>query len=159
MGLSFHKSIKVGKNTRINLSKHGGIGVSTGVKGARVSVNKQGVRTSVGKDGLYYRKQTSWNKLEGNTKQTQSLTDSEIRNDPETLRSVNQQIFSNTEKKLFTWFVAITILAFIFGAFIGIAGFWIIFVLNCIWFAWFTISGVRYMIRFNKQGKILFKDK
>lgn len=57
MGLSFRKSFKFGKNTRINLSKTGGIGLSTGVKGARVSVNKQGIRTQVGSNGVYYRKQ------------------------------------------------------------------------------------------------------
>lgn len=56
MGLSFRKSIKVGKNTRINLSKTGGIGISTGVKGARISVNKKGVRTTVGRGGVQYRK-------------------------------------------------------------------------------------------------------
>ena len=42
MGFTFRKSIKIGKNTRINLSSKGGVGISTGVKGARVSVNKQG---------------------------------------------------------------------------------------------------------------------
>lgn len=60
MGLSFRKSIKIGKNTRINFSKLGGIGISTGVKGARVSVNQKGVRTTVGKDGLQYRKDYSF---------------------------------------------------------------------------------------------------
>lgn len=61
MGLSFRKSIKIGKNTRINLSKTGGIGISTGVKGARVSFNKKGVRTSVGAKGIYYTNSKSWN--------------------------------------------------------------------------------------------------
>ena len=56
MGLSFRKSIKIGKNTRINFSKTGGIGISTGVKGARVSVNKKGVRTTVSKCGIQYTK-------------------------------------------------------------------------------------------------------
>lgn len=56
MGMSFRKSIKVGKNTRVNLSKTGGIGLSTGVKGARVSCNSKGTRTQVGANGVYYRK-------------------------------------------------------------------------------------------------------
>ncbi|KZL88699.1 DUF4236 domain-containing protein [Clostridium magnum] len=56
MGFSFRKSIKIGKNTRINFSKTGGIGISTGVKGARVSMNKKGVRTTLGVGGLQYRK-------------------------------------------------------------------------------------------------------
>ncbi|MBC2579980.1 DUF4236 domain-containing protein [Clostridium sp. DJ247] len=66
MGLSFRKSIKIGKNTRINLSKTGGIGISTGVKGARVSVNQNGVRTTVGTGGIQYRKDHSFKK--GNTR-------------------------------------------------------------------------------------------
>ena len=54
-GVRFRKSIKVGKNTRINLSKSG-IGISSGVKGARVSVNSRGTRTtlSVPGTGLSY---------------------------------------------------------------------------------------------------------
>lgn len=60
MGLSFRKSIKVGRNTRVNLSKTGGIGLSTGVKGARVSVNRKGARTQVGSNGVYYRKDYSF---------------------------------------------------------------------------------------------------
>jgi ABC-type multidrug transport system fused ATPase/permease subunit len=62
MGLSFRKSFKIGKNTRINLSKTGGIGISTGVKGARVSVNNKGVRTQVGAKGIYYREDHSFKK-------------------------------------------------------------------------------------------------
>lgn len=60
MGLSFRKSIKIGKNTRINFSKTGGIGISTGVKGARISMNQKGVRTTIGKGGLRYTKNYDW---------------------------------------------------------------------------------------------------
>lgn len=60
MGFSFRKSIKIGKNTRVNFSKTGGIGISTGVKGARISMNKKGVRTTVGVGGLQYRKDYSF---------------------------------------------------------------------------------------------------
>lgn len=43
MGLNFRKSLSIGKLFRINFSKKG-IGVSAGVKGARVSLNKDGLR-------------------------------------------------------------------------------------------------------------------
>ena len=45
MGLRLRKSIKLGKHTRLNLSKSG-VGVSTGVKGFRVGVGPKGVRTT-----------------------------------------------------------------------------------------------------------------
>lgn len=57
MGFTFRKSIKIGKNTRINLSSKGGVGFSTGVKGARVSVNRQGAKIYGGKGALRYQKQ------------------------------------------------------------------------------------------------------
>ncbi|AKA70148.1 DUF4236 domain-containing protein [Clostridium scatologenes] len=80
MGLSFRKSIKIGKNTRINLSKTGGIGISTGVKGARVSVNQKGVRTTIGKDGLQYRTDHSFkntkskNRVSNSSRKTNDYT-------------------------------------------------------------------------------------
>jgi len=43
MGLNFRKSLSIGKLFRINFSKRG-VGVSAGVKGARVSLNKDGIR-------------------------------------------------------------------------------------------------------------------
>lgn len=57
MGITLRKSFKVGKNTRINLSSKGGIGISTGVKGTRVSVNKQGAKLYGGKGSVRYQKQ------------------------------------------------------------------------------------------------------
>lgn len=59
MGLSFRKSIKIGKNTRINLSKNGGIGISTGVKNFRVSTNQRGSRLTASSNGVQYRKDYS----------------------------------------------------------------------------------------------------
>lgn len=56
MGLSFRKSIKIGKNTKINLSKNGGIGVSTGVKHFRISKNNNGTRITASKNGFMYTK-------------------------------------------------------------------------------------------------------
>ena len=61
MGLIFRKSIKLGKHTRLNISKNG-IGVSTGVKGLHIGANSKGTYVSGGKDGIYYRKQLSSNK-------------------------------------------------------------------------------------------------
>jgi hypothetical protein len=162
MGLSFHKSIKIGKNTRLNFSKNGGIGISTGVKGARVSVNKQGVRTSVGKNGVYYRKQASWNSLEGKSRSANNLpplTDDEIRSDPGILKKYNSQMFNSTGMKLFKWYAIIAILAFILDVLVGSVGFWIIFILDCIGFVCLMISNIKYLVQFNKQGKMLYKDK
>lgn len=65
MGLSFRKSIKIGKNTRINLSSKGRVGFSTGVKGARVSVNRQGAKIYGGKGALRYQKQIYSNNDKG----------------------------------------------------------------------------------------------
>lgn len=58
MGLRYRKSIKIGENTRINLSKSG-VGISTGIKGARVSAGPRDVRQTVGipGTGLYYTKE------------------------------------------------------------------------------------------------------
>lgn len=57
MGITFRKSFKIGKNTRINLSSKGGVGISTGVKGARVSVNKQGAKMYGGRGPVRFQKQ------------------------------------------------------------------------------------------------------
>lgn len=56
MGWSFRKSLSLGGLFRLNLSK-GGVGVSVGVKGARVSLDPKGRATvTVGRGGLYARK-------------------------------------------------------------------------------------------------------
>ena len=57
MGWSFRKSIKLGKGTRLNLSKSG-IGLSTGVKGLRISKGPRGSRITAGipGTGIYYSK-------------------------------------------------------------------------------------------------------
>ena len=64
MGFNFRKSIKLGKNFRINLSKSG-VGFSAGVKGARVSVGPKGVRktASIPGTGISYTEQKSWNQI------------------------------------------------------------------------------------------------
>ncbi len=51
MGLRFRKSIKLGSNTRVNFSKSG-VGISTGIKGARVSKKAGGgTRTTLSVPG------------------------------------------------------------------------------------------------------------
>lgn len=67
MGFYFRKSKSVGP-FRLNFSKSG-IGVSTGVKGARLSFGPRGTYVNVGKNGIYYRKKigSSRNKSVRNT--------------------------------------------------------------------------------------------
>ena len=45
MGIKFHKSVKISKGSRINISKSG-VGFSTGTKGARASFGPSGTRTT-----------------------------------------------------------------------------------------------------------------
>ena len=54
MGFSFRRSIKLGP-LRLNLSKSG-VGLSAGVKGARVSKGPRGTYLNVGAGGVQYRK-------------------------------------------------------------------------------------------------------
>lgn len=56
MGLNFRRTYRIGKNTRINVSKGGGIGFSTGFKGFRISKNRRGLRLTIGRNGVYYTK-------------------------------------------------------------------------------------------------------
>lgn len=74
MGWRMRKSIKLGKNTRLNLNKKG-FSVSTGAKGARVTVNNKGkVTRTVGipGTGIYNTKQFDLNKKE-NKKQPKHM--------------------------------------------------------------------------------------
>lgn len=54
MGFFFRKSVNTGP-VRINLSKSG-VGVSTGVRGARVSFTPRGTFVNIGAHGVYYRR-------------------------------------------------------------------------------------------------------
>jgi hypothetical protein len=64
MGLNFRKSISIGKLFRINFSKSG-IGVSAGVKGARISLGKKGLRETISLPGtgLSWSEQQSFKKI------------------------------------------------------------------------------------------------
>lgn len=60
MGLYFRKSKSYGP-FRFNLSKSG-VGVSTGVKGARLSFGPKGTYINVGRNGIYYKKKLGGSK-------------------------------------------------------------------------------------------------
>lgn len=68
MGIRFRKSIKLGGGTKLNLSKSG-VGISTGVKGFRVSKNTSGrsrVTASLPGTGLSYTKEYGSSGSSGN---------------------------------------------------------------------------------------------
>lgn len=72
MGMKFRKSIKLGGGTKLNISKSG-VGVSTGVKGFRVSTNTSGrsrVTTSLPGTGLSYTKEYGSSGSFGNNQAT-----------------------------------------------------------------------------------------
>ena len=50
MALRFRKSFKIAPGIRLNVSKSG-LGMSAGVRGARVGINSRGTYTSVGIPG------------------------------------------------------------------------------------------------------------
>ena len=64
MGLTFRKSINLGKHIKLNLSKRGPSLSVHGSKRGSINFNKQGMRTTIGYGGLQYRKQVPWNKAE-----------------------------------------------------------------------------------------------
>ncbi|MEE9437809.1 MAG: DUF4236 domain-containing protein [Saprospiraceae bacterium] len=65
MGLFIRKSKKIGP-FRLNLSKSG-LGISTGITGARVSVGPNGTFVHLGRHGLYYRKKLNTSSKKKNT--------------------------------------------------------------------------------------------
>lgn len=75
MGLSFRKSISLGKGLKVNVGK-GGVGLSAGVKGARVSVNKNGVGGSIGANGVRYSKRKSFKSMQSDLNNLGSISQS-----------------------------------------------------------------------------------
>ena len=74
MGMKFRKSIKLGGGTKLNLSKSG-VGISTGVKGFRVSKNTSGrsrVTASLPGSGLSYTKEYGSSGSSGSSGNSQS---------------------------------------------------------------------------------------
>ena len=66
MGIRFHRSIKIAKGVRLNISKKG-FGVSVGPRGAKISTGPSGVYSNIGipGSGLYAR-----SKISGTSKNT-----------------------------------------------------------------------------------------
>ncbi len=54
MGFFFRKSLRLGP-ARVNLSTSG-LGISAGIRGARIGVGSHGPYVSAAKEGVYYRK-------------------------------------------------------------------------------------------------------
>ncbi len=75
MAINLRKSFKIGKNTRINFSKNGGVGISTGIKGFRISKNRYGVRFTLGGKGVYY---TKWFTKKKKKKKNKKIKQDEI---------------------------------------------------------------------------------
>lgn len=63
MGISLRKSIKLGKKTKLNLSTGGGVGISTGINGARCAINKNGINFYGGRGILRFTKYISFGKI------------------------------------------------------------------------------------------------
>lgn len=84
MGFRLRKSIRLGKNVRINLSKSG-LGASVGVKGARIGTGPRGTRTTltVPGTGISYTKQT------GKKKQAQKEPEQIVYEDSRPPRKTN----------------------------------------------------------------------
>lgn len=80
MGLNFRKSINLGKGVKLNIGKKS-VGVSAGVKGARVSMNSSGRKTatfSIPGTGLSYtmnlgKKKSSKKKSSGDSNSGSSI--------------------------------------------------------------------------------------
>ncbi|SCL87976.1 DUF4236 domain-containing protein [Sporanaerobacter sp. PP17-6a] len=123
MGLNIRKSTKIGKSTRLNISKSG-IGVSTGVKGFRVGVGPKGVRktTSIPGTGVYYTEQKSWGSINKGSKGERidqpylSPQDSMM----EMLSGINPRTPSRATKLLIAGFICL-ILSAIFILFLPVA--------------------------------------
>lgn len=90
MGLRFRKSINLGKGFKLNIGK-GSIGISGGVKGARVSVNSKGRKTatfSIPGTGISY--SLNLNKLfKGNSSKKKSSDENEVDNENEEGTTIN----------------------------------------------------------------------
>ena len=158
MGLFIRKSIKLGKHTRLNLSKSG-VGISTGVKGARVGINSKGkAYVSGGSNGVYFRKELGSNK---NTIKNTAYTKEQIIANDKLLRKRNNEIANKAVMKLIKMCL---ILYFVFA--IGDAFtlqstilLWLIGILDVIVCFGTLFSIIRKWYKANKEGKIIGENK
>lgn len=125
MGLNIRRSIKIGKHTRLNLSKSG-VGISTGVKGARISVGPRGVRKTVGipGTGIYYTKQSGYKK-----------------------QQMQNQIIQNPQKVLVGAIFKLFLLAIVVAGILSLIGLWPVSILVLLIFAGYMIHLVVRMIK------------
>ena len=90
MGLNFRKSINLGKGFKLNIGK-GSIGISGGVKGARVSMNSRGRKTatfSIPGTGISY--SVNLNKLfKGKNSKKKSSDEKDYDNEEGTTININ----------------------------------------------------------------------
>ena len=90
MGLNFRKSINLGKGFKLNIGK-GSVGISGGVKGARVSMNSKGRKTatfSIPGTGISYT--LNLNKLfKGKTSKKKGLDEKDNDNEDENTININ----------------------------------------------------------------------
>ena len=89
MGLNFRKSINLGKGFKLNVGKKS-VGISGGVKGARVSVSSSGRKTatfSIPGTGLSY--SVNLNKLFGKKKSSSKKGSANNDNDDENVAELN----------------------------------------------------------------------
>ena len=90
MGLNFRKSINLGKGFKLNIGKKS-IGISGGVKGARVSMNSKGRKTatfSLPGTGLSYSINLN-NLFKGKTSKKKSSDDKDNDNEEGTTININ----------------------------------------------------------------------
>jgi len=90
MGLNFRKSINLGKGFKLNIGKSS-IGISGGVKGARVSMNSKGRKTatfSLPGTGLSYSINLN-NLFKGKTSKKKSSDDKDNDNEEGTTININ----------------------------------------------------------------------
>ena len=98
MGLFFRKSKKIGP-FRINLSSSG-VGISTGIKGARVSVGPTGTFVHLGRKGIYYRKKIGSNEFKERS-DTENNPIEENLDDTHTITTINFDSLSDSDSREF----------------------------------------------------------
>lgn len=150
MGLRFRKSISLGGGVKLNISKKS-VGISAGVKGARVSVNSKGRKTtSVGIPGTGVSYVTTSNiskKNNSNNKRGVLISELEL-TEENILKRSNE--YKRISKVLFIIAILLFIAAFPLGAFV--------FLLSIVFILFGILSNL--MGRFIRwQGLKQLKDK
>lgn len=157
MGAFFRKSIKLGKHTRLNLSKSG-IGISTGVKGARVGINSKGkAYVSGGTGGVYFRKELGSNK---NTTNNSTYNTKQLLANDKLLRKRNGEITNKAVIKLIKLCIIWFFVAAIGDAFTlkSTILLWIIGIVDVVICFGTLFSIIKKWLKANKEGKLIGED-